>query len=90
MLGDDEILDGGNCVSENLASIDEIANLPESVHVQFVRRYEAVLCEPCPCCSMVLEIGEVDTTESEQVLSLYVLLMLLICPSVWEFRDLRS
>lgn len=33
MVGDDEILDGGNCVSENLASIDEIANLQDKVYV---------------------------------------------------------
>ena len=46
MLGDTEIVDGGYCVSENLASIDEIANLPDDVYVQFVRKYEAVLCEP--------------------------------------------
>ena len=45
MLGDNEIVDGGYCVSKNLASVDEIANLQDNVYVQFVQKYEAVLCE---------------------------------------------
>ena len=45
MLGDNEIVDGGYCVSKDLLSVDEITDLEDNIYDRLVRKYEEVLCD---------------------------------------------
>ena len=49
MLDDIEMVDGDNCATKDLLSVDEIANLEDIMRDRLVRKYERVLCSWCRC-----------------------------------------